>query len=98
MPPSPPPIGATDTAALQRLALLFAPELKGESATLGDDGRSVRLENSVGRALLGAVLPMVELVVQQCANPGGCIIGVALPVKDALSSYLGDELDFPELL
>jgi hypothetical protein len=34
-------IVATETAALQRFALLFAPELKVESATLGDDGRSV---------------------------------------------------------
>ncbi|KOO34935.1 protein nlrc3-like protein, partial [Chrysochromulina tobinii] len=84
-------IEATDTAVLQRLALLFAPELKVESATLGDDGRSVRLVKSDGRALLGAVSPMVELVVQQCTDPGGCCIGAALPGKGALSSYLGEE-------
>eukprot|EP00900_Chrysochromulina_parva_P027393 jgi/Chrpa1/9288/Chrysochromulina_OHIO_Genome00014484-RA len=59
-------IEATETAALQRGAMLFAPELKVASATLGDDGRSVRPEeDSIGRALLGAVSPMVELVVQQ---------------------------------
>ncbi|KOO53551.1 hypothetical protein Ctob_016726, partial [Chrysochromulina tobinii] len=86
-------IGAADTAALQRLALLFAPELKVASATLGDGGRSVRLENCDGRALLGAVSPMVELVVQQCTNSGGCYIGAALPGKGALSSYLGDDAE-----
>jgi len=53
-------IEATETATLQRLALLFAPELKVASATLCDGGRSVRLEKSEGfgndgRALLGAV-------------------------------------------
>ena len=85
-------IGATDTAALQRLALLFAPELKVDHATLGDDGRSVRLEDN-GRALLGAVSPMVELVVQQCTNPLYCYIGAALPGKDALSSYLGADVE-----
>jgi hypothetical protein len=85
--------GATETAALQRLALLFSPELKGASATLGDDGRSVRLEYSDGRALLGAVSPMVELVVQQCTDPGQCFIGAALPGKDALSSSLGGDAE-----
>jgi len=86
-------IGATDTAALQRLALLFSPELKGASATLGDDGRSVRLENGDGRALLGAVSPMVELFVQQCTNPDHCFIGAALPGKDALSHFLGADAE-----
>jgi len=86
-------IGAADTAALQRLALLFAPELKVASATLGDGGRSVRLENCDGRALLGAVSPMVELVVQQCTNSGGCYIGAALPGKGALFSSLGDDAE-----
>jgi hypothetical protein len=43
-------IEATDTAALQRLALLFAPELKVASATFCDGGRSVRLEDANGRA------------------------------------------------
>jgi hypothetical protein len=74
--------------------MLFAPELKVASATLGDDGRSVRPEeDSIGRALLGAVSPMVELVVQQCVNPGGCIIGAALPGKGALSGYLGADAE-----
>jgi hypothetical protein len=87
-------IEATETAALQRGAMLFAPELKVASATLGDDGRSVRPEeDSIGRALLGAVSPMVELVVQQCVNPGGCIIGAALPGKGALSGYLGADAE-----
>jgi hypothetical protein len=85
-------IGATDTAALQRLALLFAPKLKVASATLGDGGRSVRLEAD-GRALLGAVSPMVELVVQQCTYPENCFIGAALPGKGALSSYLGQDAE-----
>jgi hypothetical protein len=86
-------IEATDTAALQRLALLFAPELKVASATLGDDGRSVRIEDANGRALLGAVSPMVELVVQQCTNPGGCVIGAAPPGTGALSRYLGADAE-----
>ncbi|KOO53383.1 hypothetical protein Ctob_016483, partial [Chrysochromulina tobinii] len=101
-------IEATDTAALQRLALLFekgsvesthkvptslfAPELKVASATLCDGGRSVRLADT-GRALLGAVSPMVELVVQQNTCPGGCYIGAALPGKDALSSSLGGDAE-----
>ena len=85
-------IEATETATLQRFALLFAPELKIESATLGDDGRSVRLDE-YGRALLGAVSPMVELVVQQCTRPDCCYIGAALPGKDALSSSLGADAE-----
>ena len=84
--------GTTDTAALQRFALLFAPELKVASAMLGDDGRSVRLKDD-GRALLGAVSPMVELVVQQCTNPLYCYIGAALPGKDALSISLGKDAE-----
>jgi len=91
-------IEATETATLQRLALLFAPELKVASATLCDGGRSVRLEKSEGfgndgRALLGAVSPMVELVVQQGTDPGRCCIGAALPGKDALSSSLGEDAE-----
>ncbi|KOO28310.1 hypothetical protein Ctob_003964, partial [Chrysochromulina tobinii] len=86
-------IGATETAALQRCLMLFAPELKVASATLGDGGRSVRLADDYGRALLGAVSPMVELVVQQCSNPGGCIIGAAPPGKAALSSSLGADAE-----
>jgi len=81
-------IEATEAAALERLALLFAPKLKVAHATLGDGGRSVRLEKD-GRALLGAVSPMVELVVQQCTRPDYCYIGAALPGKGALSSFLG---------
>jgi Ran GTPase-activating protein (RanGAP) involved in mRNA processing and transport len=84
-------IEATETATLQRLALLFAPELMVASATLGDGGRSVRLEKSDGRALLGAVSPMVELVMQECTSSGGCYIGAALPDKGALSCYLGED-------
>ncbi|KOO53176.1 hypothetical protein Ctob_014035, partial [Chrysochromulina tobinii] len=85
-------IEVMETATLQRLALLFAPELKVASATLGDGGRSVRLEMSDGRALLGAVSPMVELVVQQDGTSSdGCFIGAALPSKDAMSSYLGED-------
>jgi len=85
-------IEVTETAALERFALLFAPELKVASATLGDGGRSVRL-NDDGRALLGAVSPMVELVVQQCTSPGRCLIGAAPPGKDALSRSLGDDAE-----
>ena len=79
---------ALQQAVQQQVALIFATELKVASATLGDDGRSVRLE-ATGRALLGAVSPMVELVVQQCTDPLGCFIGAALPRKDALSRSLG---------
>ena len=61
------------SAKLQRLA---APELKVASATLVYDGRSVRLDHR-GRTLLGAVSPIVELVVQQCTSPGRCYIGAA---------------------
>ncbi|KOO45997.1 hypothetical protein Ctob_016651, partial [Chrysochromulina tobinii] len=86
-------IGVTETAALQRGLLLFAPELKVASATLGDGGRSVRLAGSDGRALLGAVSPMVELVVQQCTDPAGCRIGAAPPGKGALSSSLGSDAE-----
>ena len=77
---------------MERLALLFAPELKVAHATLRDGGRSVRLEIE-GRALLGAVSPMVELVVQKCTMSGGCVIGAALPGKDALSSFLGADAE-----
>ena len=86
-------VEATDTAALQRHALLFAPELKLARASLGDDGRSVRLEDSNGRALLGAVSPMVELVVQQCTSRDYCCIGAALPGKGALSHFLGADAE-----
>ena len=75
-------------AVQQQLALLFTMELKVASATLGDGGRSVRLEAS-GRALLGVVSPLVELVVQQCTDPSRCYIGAALPRKDALSRSPG---------
>ena len=75
-------------AVQQQLALLFTMELKVASATLGDGGRSVRLEAS-GRALLGVVSPFVELVVQQCTDPSRCYIGAALPRKDALSRSPG---------
>ena len=53
---------------MQQGALLFAPELKVESATLVDGGRSVRLEDDDGRALLGVVSPMVELVVRAAVH------------------------------
>jgi hypothetical protein len=59
----------------------------------GDDGRSVRLEDSNGRALLGAVSPMVELVVQQCTSRDYCCIGAALPGKGALSHFLGADAE-----
>ena len=75
-------------AVQQQLALLFTMELKVASATLGNGGRSVRLEAS-GRALLGVVSPLVELVVQQCTDPSRCYIGAALPRKDALSRSPG---------
>ena len=75
-------------AVQQQLALLFTMELKVASATLGVGGRSVRLEAS-GRALLGVVSPLVELVVQQCTDPSRCYIGAALPRKDALSRSPG---------
>jgi hypothetical protein len=79
---------ALQQAVQQQGALSFATELKVASAKLSHNKRSVRLE-ATGRALLGAISPMVELVVQQCTDPSRCFIGAALPRKDALSRSLG---------
>jgi hypothetical protein len=79
---------ALQQAVQQQGALIFATELKVASAKLSHNKRSVRLE-ATGRALLGAISPMVELVVQQCTDPSRCFIGAALPRKDALSRSLG---------